>query len=393
MRLVWLLITGFACWAGSLGHGGSTYPTPVDSADLGLSPYIYTGLVGAGDWSGSGSVAVHPRLVLGAAHVNFADNNTWLPPGSIQWFWKWNQGEYPADSDGIYLTGYFYFSTYRANAIKYSGADPRSFQLDFVANYSVTQDTAGGLAAGWVEDAKKALTTGGRNKIISGYPAGRYDFGDPDEYRMHTTEFSDNLEVDRDNYLGLDFVETGPGNSGGPVWVWDSGRWAIAGVLVSGLEWASDGWSSLGVCSLNPGAWSLIVSALQQTGQVGDLLKKTVVLGNVPAVIPDQASVGRTFTVSGMVGLVQQVKLSLNIKHSRQGELTVTLRSPSGKTVTLLSAVAKRGSSKANFTLSGKAVAGFSGLAANGVWVVTVKDSYRDNTGSLQSGSLEITTR
>jgi len=69
------------------------------------------------------------------------------------------------------------------------------------------------------------------------------------------------------------------------------------------------------------------------------------------------------------------------------------LRSPSGKTVTVVSAVAKNKPSRSNFFLSAKAIAGFNNLPPNGTWTLTVRDAYRQHTGSLGSGSLEITTR
>jgi len=316
-----------------------------------------------------------------------------LPARTIRWFWKWNQGNYPDVSIGTILTGYYYFSSYQMNVRRYGMDDPWTFQFDFVANYSATQNTAGGYAGGWVEDGKPYLTTGGFNKLISGYPAGRYNEGDPNEHRMHSTEFNVNMGVTRENYLGLDGVETGPGNSGGPVWVLRNGEWALAGVLVSGTEYLSNQWSSIGVCSLNKQGWGLITSALRRTGSTGELFKKRVALENVPVEIPDQSSAVRTFTVSGLVGVIQGVKVDLAITHPRQGDLAVTLRSPSGQTVSLLSAVVKRRSSRINLILSGKNVSGFKNLSPNGVWTLTVRDSYQRDVGSLQSGSLEITTR
>lgn len=391
---IWKVPLGFLTFGFvNLSLSAPGYPTPVDPTATTASPYLYTGLVGSPDSWGSGGVAVHPRLVLGCGHVNFSETNTWHPAGSIDWFWKWNQGEEPTTGNGVALTGYYYFSTYRSNVLQFGMSSPRAFQVDFVANYSATRDLAGGHAGGWVEDGKQYLTTGGRNKIISGYPSGRYDFGDPNEFRMHTTEFSKNMTVERDNYLSLDGVETGSGNSGGPVWVWNMGSWAFAGVLVSGLEMALDGWSSMGVCAVNPGGWGIISSALGKTGTATGLFRRVVPLVGLPAKISDQTSTERTFTVRGLVGRIQDVKLALVVSHERQGDLVVTLRSPAGKTVTLLSAVAKNKPSSKNLTYTDKVVSGFSGTSANGIWTLTVKDTYRADTGMIQSCSLELKTR
>jgi len=376
-------------------HGATGYSTPVDPATIELSPYVFTGFVDTPDGHGSGSVAVHPRLVLGAAHVNFDNLSTWLPAGSIQWFWKWNESGYPPDGGGLYLTGYYYFSNYSSNAIRYGGSDPRTYQLDFVVNYSVTQDAAGGLAADWVEDGKKLLTSGKRSKRITGYPSGIYK-GLPDhpfKYKMHEMSFNKDLSSKSDNYLQADGIETGKGNSGGPAWVWDSNKWVLAGVTVSGLNFIFDTRSTVGICSLNKASWNLILSALQKTGGAESLYKKISLLENVPTAIPDQSAIGRTFQVGQLLGGIQGVKLNLLVNHPRQGDLIVTLRSPTGKTVTLLSAVAKNKASPRNLVFANKTVSGFSGLSANGTWTLTVKDAYRSDTGSIQSGSLEITTK
>lgn len=372
------------------------YPSVVATNQTGPSapsPYLYTGLVGTDDASGSGSVAVHPRLVLGCAHVNTDMNDVWLPQGSIRWFWKWNEGDYPDDSDGILLTGYFYFSSYSSAVARFGGASPRAFMQDFVANYSATQDTAGGEAAPWVDDGKRALISGNLSKRITGYPAGRYDYGDPLEYRMHETDFDDDMEVDRDNYLGLDWVETGAGNSGGPVWVWLDGEWALAGVLVSGLEWYYDGWSSIGVCSLNRAGWGLITSALRQVGSASDYFTQTFSAGSLPAKLPDRGTVSRNFTVTGLAGAIQQVKLTLAATHARGGDISVTLRGPAGKTITVVKPVSLSKSSAPNLTLTAQDVKGFQNLFANGTWTLVLRDNFANLTGSLQSASLQITTR
>jgi len=376
-----------------LVFGELGYPTPVDPIDTERSPFAYTGLIASDGSTGSGSVVIDPKLVMGCAHLNYADDNTWLPNGSIQWFWKWNEGSFPGDADGIFLTGYYYFSSYRDNVIRYGDSNPRAYQWDIVANYSATQSAAGGYAGEWVEDGKTVLTTKIRNKMISGYPSGRYLVRHPDKYRMHATWFNKNMVVRSGSYLGLSGVETGPGNSGGPIWVWNGSNWAFAGVLVSGSHFLRDLRSYIGVCSLKPVGWSLIIDALDQIGGAVNLFTKTVSLANVPLAIPDKGSAVRTFTVSGLVGGVKTINLSLVAPHQRRGDLIVTLRSPTGKTVALTTAVTVAKSSPPNLTLSSKVVSGFSGLLPNGLWTLTVKDSYRNNTGSLQSASIQITTR
>ena len=52
-------------------YGQTIYPSPVGPAEVGLSPYLYTGLIETTDgYTGSGSVAVHPKLVLGLSLIH-----------------------------------------------------------------------------------------------------------------------------------------------------------------------------------------------------------------------------------------------------------------------------------------------------------------------------------
>lgn len=387
-------LVGACVWV-SAGWGATGYPTPVDPLWVETSPYIYTGMVRADGSTASGSTAIHPRLVLGCAHLNFRDEDaTWVPAGTVRWFWKRNLGSHPLDSEGMLLTGYYYFSSYQSGFQQYGGSDARTYRSDFVVNYSATQDTADGLAAGWVENGTSALTKGRLSKIITGYPSSRYVPGDPDRYRMHTTDVSHDFRVSRDNYLTLNGSETGRGNSGGPIWVWIRNNWVFAGVVVSGFQRAQDaGRSLIGVCALNNAGLGLVLAAAREAGGPTNLTRKSSLLAGVPAAIPDQSTVGRAFTVSGLVGVIEEVKISLAVSHQRRGDLIVTLRNPSGKTVTLLSAVAKNKSSGPHLSWSERVVSGFAGLPANGNWSLAIRDSYRQHTGTLQSASLEIATR
>ena len=316
-----------------------------------------------------------------------------MPAGAIEWFWKWNQGNYPASGNGLSLTGYYYFTNYQANKILYGEGNAKTYQYDFVANYSATQDAAGGRVAYWANDGKKFLTVGKLRKRITGYPSGRYEDGDSDQYRMHETDFSANMVVGLSNYLFLNGAETGPGNSGGPVWIWNKQDWTFAGVVVSGLDTTKGKQSVIGVCSLNQGNWGLILSALSQLGGAEFLHKKWVPMGALPAAIPDQSSINRTLEVTGLLGTIQTIKINLFARHERGGDLILTLRSPTGKTVRLTTAVTTALSSPPNLTLTSRAVMGFQGLSANGAWTLTVKDCYRKNRGSLQGASIQITTR
>ena len=377
-------------------------PSPVVIPDENEAPYKYTGMVESDLGYGSGSAAVHPKLVLGCAHVNYDDlNYEWL--SEIRWYWKWNGVGLPPGG-GLLMDGQYDFSTYGTNVRKsrWGGADPKSFNVDFVVNYS-TANTAGGEHADWMEKGGSYLQTRATPKFITGYPSGRYGDGDADEFRMHETgSFSGRFApevVKLTDYLVLDGVETGPGNSGGPIWGEKDGEWAVAGVVVSGTMAADPdyGYSSTGVYAIGRNAWGRISSALGTVGALPGQLSGTFAIAGVPAVItdaaPSPATIIRKFTVSGMVGHVNTMTIDLAINHARRADLSVNLRSPAGITLPLQLTGSRKSASPRNLVFTGRAVNGFRSVPANGVWILSVKDSFPGNTGTLTSASLAITTR
>jgi subtilisin-like proprotein convertase family protein len=227
-------------------------------------------------------------------------------------------------------------------------------------------------------------------KKITGYPSGQYSSGDPlnYRYRMHeTVPFDHKATAGYESYLEITGVTTYGGNSGGPIWGWVNRRWAHAGVVVS-----SDSKTMVGVVANHPSGMGLIFSALRDQFPDSPVIQNSFPVGGVGA-IPDAGTLTKTFTVASMLGGVKTIHLSLDAPHQRRGDLIVTLRNPSGKTVRLTTAVSTASSSPPNLTLSSKGVSGFSGLSPNGVWTLSIKDCYRKNTGSLRSASLQITTQ
>lgn len=201
------------------------------------------------------------------------------------------------------------------------------------------------------------------------------------------------------DYLVLDGVETGPGNSGGPIWGDKDGEWAVAGVVVSGTMAADPdyGYSSTGVYAIGRNAWGRISSALGTVGALPGQLSGTFAIAGTPAVItdaaPTPATIIRKFTVSGMVGHVNSMTIDLAINHARRADLSVSLRSPAGITIPLQLTGSRKSASPRNLVFTGKALTGFRNHPANGVWILSVKDSFPGNTGTLNSASLAITTR
>jgi len=141
----------------------------------------------------------------------------------------------------------------------------------------------------------------------------------------------------------------------------------------------------------------------------------TVASGNINKAIPDNKSSGVTVMLafSDAATPIADVSVTLNINHTRDADLTATLISPSGTQVKLFTGVGGSGDNFTNTTFSDQAavsitsgtapftgtfkpspgsLSAFDGESANGTWSLKVVDSKRNNTGSIASWSLTVTT-
>ena len=392
-------LTGIILGLGCCASWAVIVPEVVPAGDETYDPLYYTGGIEV-DYLGStyfasGAVAGHPRMVIGCAHLNYEEGIGWLSAGTSRWFHMWNRDGTPKNlgEKGLTLSGYYYFSGYGPYADQYGSNDKATFSRDYVIHYHAAANTANGYFAPLMEDSSSFLLAKSTRtkpiwKMISGYPSDQYNPGDPGKYRMHeTVSFTNKGSVRFGPYLWISGVTSYGGNSGGPLWGWINGVWAHSGVLVS-----SDDTTGAGFVANHAAGRELIFSALRNQFPDSPVWKNEVLVNAIGA-IPDGATLTKTFVVTKMLGGVQTINLSLVAPHQRRGDLIVTLRSPRGKTVRLTTAVSTASSSPPNLTLSSKVVSGFSGLSPNGVWTLSIKDCYRKNTGSLQSASIQITTR
>ncbi len=103
------------------------------------------------------------------------------------------------------------------------------------------------------------------------------------------------------------------------------------------------------------------------------------------APIADNKTVTSTLSLTGDA-TVDSLKLNLDIAHSYRGDLVVSLTSPSGKSAVVSN---KQGGSaddlKGSFDLSA-----FAGEKAAGTWTLTVQDTARGDTGTLNGWGLTI---
>jgi subtilisin-like proprotein convertase family protein len=90
--------------------------------------------------------------------------------------------------------------------------------------------------------------------------------------------------------------------------------------------------------------------------------------------------------VSGS-GTITSLQVSLDITHTWRGDLAVQLVSPSGTTAIVHN---RSGGSADDLTISGMALAAFTGETASGAWRLRVQDLARQDLGTLDSWSITI---
>jgi aminopeptidase YwaD len=137
--------------------------------------------------------------------------------------------------------------------------------------------------------------------------------------------------------------------------------------------------------STRPAASPLPSSALPATPAAATPITQTA---TPKAPIEDNKTVTSTMTFGDDV-TVDSLKLDLDIQHTYRGDLVVSLTSPSGKTAVISN---KQGGSaddlKGSFDLSA-----FAGEKAAGTWTLSVQDTARQDTGTLNSWGLTITPK
>jgi hypothetical protein len=362
-------------------------------------PYEVTGLLLTDAGEGSGAVVENPRVVVSCAHVVF-DDSIWSVASSWtheNFFHRaWNGVGKPPEENGRRLRGYVKWDTYGAMVYRRGGDSPRAFREDFVVYYNLRDLFDGALPV----RASRAIPMlrSWSNKRISGYPGGLYELGDPLEYRLHSTGvFDDALRVESGRYLGIEGPSTGPGNSGGPVWVLEGGDWRLGGVLVSGSERRlGDKVNSIGVLGLDAKANRLFNTAVRlarfATGE--PVPQDFTATGAFPREIPDGDRNGVVVRIPANPGgkRVDHVSLSLKISHPMVWEdLQILVRGPGGKTVVV--ADRPEETDEGVFEISNRRIAGFQNTRAAGEWRVVVRDLLSSDTGQIESVSLSLATR
>ncbi len=110
--------------------------------------------------------------------------------------------------------------------------------------------------------------------------------------------------------------------------------------------------------------------------------------GSLPKNIPDRGTVTSTLNVSGQPTSValNSVVLQLNVSHTYVGDLIITLQPPRGSAISLWNRAGKG----ANNVILNQSLTSTSRINPNGTWTLTVQDRAADDTGVLNSWSLEF---
>ena len=137
------------------------------------------------------------------------------------------------------------------------------------------------------------------------------------------------------------------------------------------------------------GAGSAVVSIAVEVANGNGCLEGTFSAADVPIAIPDNNPTGiaSTVAVTGS-GNIATLSLSLAIDHTWQGDLRVTLTSPSGTAHVLHD---QTGGSADDVVITDLAIPTFNGEPAAGNWTVMVQDLAGLDVGTLDSWSITVT--
>ena len=409
-----------------LGFAQVTMPQPVLEGETENDKRTrLTGLIDATFSWGSGAVAEHPRVVLSCAHVIFDTYFArWL--SGARWFRGWNDGNAPDKAQGQVLNGYFYWRPYAAASRVAERARrwwwlpggwkkiAKEFDLDAVAYFSYSDDLGGGEYSRTFADGAPWLNTSYLEKWVTGYPSGRYEEGNPLEFRQHLTGgFYPALWREwrgAPSYLTLDdTVETGSGNSGGPVWLRDPDNnedYMIAGVLVSGAEQAESGISSIGVRATSQRSYKLILDAMRTADEgYGEVTQeREFISGTVE--VPDAVSrvlkgkvrkipgeIKQSVYFTGMPPTLNGAQIDLLIEHEERRDLLIMIQPPKQRKYPVFDGWYEDPGSE-DVSLSGEEVPYFYGINPNGRWTLRVLDMESGgDTGRIVSARIRVKSR
>lgn len=347
------------------------YPVPgVASESTGLMESLVNG-----DWyRGSAVIARDSRLLYSCAHL-FYEGGEWAT--DYVFYRACHQKSYPATSSGKSPRGLHYFTSYSSGVRSYGTDSDHAFASDFTVLYG---NSSFGTPVGWWAKGGPALRSDNPKQIV-GYPSEIDYTGATGGCYQHSTDWfnHDGFRI-LGGYHDFDGVSTGPGNSGGPIFVRNTqtGDDRLAGILVSGTR------RTAGVVALD-------LSTHTMAGYALGLEDKTRTFGETTAyALPDGKSTYKVIPirVSGFSGSISKLKLSLTVTTKRRGDLDVFLKSPGGR----IRWITKHSSDTADdlILIRESYTRAFSGYAPNGTWEIHVRDAVPGTRATFQSAALTV---
>lgn len=325
---------------------------------------------------GSAVVARDRRLVYTAAHLLF-DGARWasvfrVVPG-------WDAATTPDVALGVVPRGFRHFAGYADTALVHGGNAPATFDLDFAVFYAATSF---GTPLSTLADSGARLRDAGVQKRIAGYPVvfdadGTAGFA----FQHATPAFGLAATRSLGAYHLFNGVSTGPGNSGGPVFVEDAGgALRVGGILLSGTA------ASAGVYALDADAEALAGDALGDVVTVGS----RAFANKVALRLPDNQATyrERAVTVRGFTGALRSLALTLSIDTPRRGDLDAYLVSPAGRVQWVLRH--RAGTDGAVHLTRQVYTARYAGQAANGKWRLRMRDLRAGATATFRAVTLTV---
>jgi hypothetical protein len=363
----------------------------VDAGQLASEPFYYTGIVFSGDSRGSGFVAEHEQLFFTAAHVVFGDTG-WNPPPT--WVGGYSDEGAPGAELEIPSRGYFRWTQY-ANIVAEAGPNSRrAFSRDVALAWGLEPFVEGIPAS---LDFKGVSNLQRSNiSMITGYPAELDYTQESGGYFLHTTAPDITpFKPAVGPYLYATHISTGPGNSGGPVWVQDNlGNWKAGGVLVSGRP------SETGVYAMSADIRSFLQAANPVLSTPRRSMKfvkgvgasSTLLAMPKPKKIPDGKQSWTRIPLSVLSfpdeAKVSKVTLHLDISTAHRGDLIVALLGPGGVFSMLHNG---EGAGESDLLFEDYDVSGaFSGGEPDGRWTLLVQDRLKGDPAVVNRFELEI---
>ncbi len=383
-----LFLTGIM---GATAKSKTAFPVKVDADQLRDSPYRFNGAITTSAARGSGFCAWNRRTFFSAAHVVFAENAWEEPP-----VWNWLANSATLDEkSAVQSRGYFRWTEYAELATN-DEYHEEAFGKDVILGFAFKDLMPGSpakLNLNGSNDLRQKKQT-----LITGYPAEiPYNDKPVNGFLLHETGPT---VTPYKSYSGraltTTLVSTGPGNSGGPIWMKSSKHkgWDAAGVLVGGLP------SESVVYAFSNDINSLLRAV---TPVIQPVIEPQKYSGTVSASsrffpyyrwqkIPDGVHKWTTFKipVNGFEddSTLEKVIISLDIRTAHRGDLQVVLEGPGGLQAVLHN---EQGASKNNLILKNIDVsASFTDIDPNDTWYLRVQDRLKGDTATLKSIVLEI---